>query len=160
MKAFNIVDCKDEKIVCVWNSNINRVGGKLGRTENNNALLKCPPVFLRDIQRKNPALTSDREIKKFVCAQVGLDFTDEYMHFGTNPFADVQALAETKKTAQMYVVEIQKSLNEIDKEKSFTRADIEPSLDEQFKLEKVPVDMQNQIKAILFNEKPKLLKLF
>ena len=73
----------DENVTYVWNSQINRNGGDSGnRTENNNALMKMPPIFISAIQKANKDLISDRTIKQFICASLKIDFKEEYMHFG------------------------------------------------------------------------------
>ena len=108
MAENKIVDCNNATISYIWNMAINRIGGKNGRTENNNALLKLNPKFASDIQKVNATLTSDENIKKFICEILKIPFTNEYMHFSHLPYIE-----EVKKEKVQEIAKADKSENAV-----------------------------------------------
>ncbi len=95
-KIYSIVDCNTDNIKYNWNRQINRDGGKNGtRTENNNALIKCPPVFLSAIQSVLPELDSDRKIKQFICEKAGIQWSEAYTHYSDKPYNAEETKADS-----------------------------------------------------------------
>ena len=137
-----------------WNRQINRDGGNSkNRTENNNALIKCPPVFLADIQAKDSDLISDRAVKIYICKSLGIDFKETYMYYGFTELKPATAKADTTSaTAKQWINKLRSALKNAQKKKVY------PTSDEVIaQIEKlVPAEHREAVKEdIISDYKPK-----
>lgn len=89
-KTYTNDDKISAEIKYLWSSKIDR------KTENNNALVKCPPIFLKQLQEQKADLTSDRAIKLFICEVLKIEWKEEFMHFGDEPYQEPKQKATVK----------------------------------------------------------------
>ena len=92
-KVYTVQD-KHGTATYLWSKKIDR------DTENNNALIKCPPCFLNAVQQKHPEITSDRLFKQWVCSQMGIQYREEFMHFNNQPFRTEPATVKAETGAE------------------------------------------------------------
>lgn len=158
-KEYVVADQLNPAVTYKWSKRISR------DTENNNALIKCPPAFLNALQREKPELTNDRKIKQWICKQLNITWDDSFMKFDLKPVEEVKPavtdktvkapsnVMTEKKLIKLFGDKMEKAIKKLGK--PLTNAQIENAIDNSKQLGDFHKEMLKKHFLTEKKEKPK-----
>ena len=97
-KLYPVAD-KNSKNTYAWSEEIAR------ENENNPSIVKCSHSFMVAVQSKNETLHSAEAIKRFICATLGIEWSDAYSHYKNEQYVEkVVAVADTTDEVSIAVL--------------------------------------------------------